>query len=344
MACRCFIIPKSVLDRFAADQSLPVDTREAFAQTASLDPIWRKLREAHTASSQARLAAQPALAAVKVATAPAITVFDCKQSTSLPGAPVSNPGSSSDATAKRAFTETTGVAKFYKAVFGRDSVDNAGKTLMSSVHYSKGYNNAFWNGNQMVYGDGDGKIFIDFTGSSDVIGHELTHGVTQYTAGLNYTNEPGGLNESVSDVFGSMFRQWETGQTTAQADWLIGPGIMGPAAKAKGYTCLRDMANPGAAHCLSPQPSLYKDYKPGMDPHDSSGIPNHAFYLIAMAIGGKSWEKAGQIWYNALLGAKKTTNFKSFANLTVTATKKLYPKDAATLKAVQNGWKSVGVL
>src|SRR5206468_3051000 len=129
------------------------------------------------------------------------------------------------------------------------SVDNAGKTLVSSVHYGVGYNNAFWNGNQMTYGDGDGNIFVDFTKAPDVIGHELTHGVTQYSAALSYSNEPGGLNESMSDVFGSMFRQWEAHQNVTKADWLIGHEIMGPGALAKGYTCLRDMSNPAAKHC-----------------------------------------------------------------------------------------------
>src|SRR5262249_9715166 len=139
---------------------------------------------------------------------PAITVYNCAHGNTLPGTPVANPGSSSDATAKRAFVETSAVADFYQKLFGRNSVDNAGKTLLSSIHYSVNYNNAFWNGSQMTYGDGDGNIFIDFTKADDVIAHELTHGVTQYSAGLNYTNQAGGLNESVSDVFGSMFRQW----------------------------------------------------------------------------------------------------------------------------------------
>jgi Zn-dependent metalloprotease len=85
-------------------------------------------------------------------------------------------------------------------------------TLISSVHYLTNFNNAFWNGSQMTYGDGDGQIFVDFTLGNDVIGHELTHGVTQHSLALSYKNEAGGLNESVSDVFGSMFRQWQAGQ------------------------------------------------------------------------------------------------------------------------------------
>src|SRR5678816_1031186 len=109
-------------------------------------------------------------------------------------------------------------------------------TMISSIHYGVRYNNAFWNGSQMTYGDGDGSIFLDFSNANDVIGHELTHGVTQYSLQLNYTNDAGGLNESLSDCFGSMFRQWEENQTVKQADWLIGKDIMGPSAIESGYT------------------------------------------------------------------------------------------------------------
>ena len=178
---------------------------------------------------------------------PSVTVNDCQNTTSLPGKPVAKPGSSKDQTAKRAFDRTTDVVEFYKTCFGRNSIDDLGMTLMSSIHYDVNYNNAFWNGVHMTYGDGDGQLFLDFTRSNDVIAHELTHGVTEYTSGFVYTNEPGGLNESMSDVFGSMFRQWQKNQTSSRADWLIGADIVGPAAKARGYKCLRDLAHPGAA-------------------------------------------------------------------------------------------------
>ena len=179
----------------------------------------------------------------------------------------------------------------------------------------------------MTYGDGDGRVFTDFTKSDDVIGHELTHGVTQFTAGLDYSDEPGALNESVSDVFGAMFHQWRRKQTVAQADWLIGPGVLGPVALAKGYTCLRNMAQPGSRECLSPQPSNYSDYVPGGDPHENSGIPNHAFYLAATTIGGQAWQKAGKVWYAALTSdkARPSTGFSDFAKLTRAAAKSLIP-------------------
>ena len=197
----------------------------------------------------------------------------------------------------------------------------------------------------MVYGDGDGQIFIDFTKGNDVIGHELTHGVTQHSLLLGYVNEAGGLNESLSDVFGSMFRQWQAQQDVAHADWLIGKDIMGPAALARGFTCLRDMANPAATHCLAKQPVKFSDYHDGMDPHVSSGIPNLAFTTAAKAIGGKSWDRTGQIWYNAMTsaGGHPTMKMKEFADLTRHQAQALYPGDAHVATGVDNGWKAVGL-
>ncbi len=340
--CQCFIVPQDVLERFAKDKQLSDVERKTFADTVQFEKEWRKAR---TAQSKLALAAKTLLPSGLVAAAPLISVYNCNHGTTLPGTPVANPGSSTDGTAKRAFVETTAVADFYTKLFGRNSVDDAGKTLLSSVHFSVNYNNAFWNGNQMTYGDGDGNIFIDFTKSTDVIAHELTHGVTQFTAAFAYANEAGGLNESVSDVFGSMFRQWRLKQDVNQADWLIGKEIMGPRAIAKGYTCLRDMSNPAAAHCLAPQPTKYSQYKPGMDPHYSSGIPNFAFFKAAKAIGGKSWEKAGKIWYKALTGFPPQPNMKmsTFAKRTRTLAGSMFAGDPAVLAAVNTAWKAVGL-
>ena len=343
MHCGCTIIPGDVLEKLSHDAKLSTAERKSFADTAEYDSKWRKvraLRTKATASAQGLLASGAALAAT-----PAVTVFNCNNTTSLPGLSVPNPGSAADATAKRAFVETTEVAKFYKAVFNRNSIDNLGMTLQSSIHYGVKYNNAFWTGGQMVYGDGDGQIFVDFTKSTDVIGHELTHGVTQYSAQLAYSNEAGGLNESMSDVFGSMFRQWRAGQTAAQGDWLIGKDIMGPAALARGLTCLRDMASPGAAHCLAPQPTHYSQLTPGMDPHYTSGPPNLAFYKAAKAVGGKSWEKVGQVWYRALTGYAPSPNMKmrTFAARTRRLAVSMFPGDTALAQAIDKGWKAVGL-
>jgi Zn-dependent metalloprotease len=342
-ACHCFIIPHGVFERLSKDKKLSTEARKAFAHAARFEKEWRKARVAQCKLSLLAHTIMPsALAAVGP---PAVTVYDCGHGSALPGTHVTNPGSSSDTTAKRAFAEATAVADFYQKLFGRNSVDNAGKTLLSSIHYSVDYNNAFWNGSQMTYGDGDGNIFIDFTKGNDVIGHELTHGVTQYSAGLSYVNQAGGLNESISDVFGSMFRQWQANQDVTKADWLIGKDIMGPAALARGFTCLRDMSSPAAKHCLAPQPTKFSQYRDGMDPHESSGIPNLAFYKAATAIGGKSWEKAGKIWYQALTGFSPSPNMKMkvFADRTRKLAGSLFPSEPSVKTAVDKAWTAVGL-
>jgi Zn-dependent metalloprotease len=343
MSCQCFIIPKDVLERFSKDKSLTEVERKNFADMAQFESHWRKMRSLLTPSNA--FALQSLSGNTAVAATPTVTVYNCASGTSLPGLPISNPGSAADNTAKRTFVQTTVVADFYQTVFGRNSVDNLAMTLQSSIHYGIKYNNAFWNGVQMTYGDGDGNIFVDFTKANDVICHELTHGVTQFSSQLAYSNEAGGLNESISDVFGTMFRQWSGKQSVEQADWLIGSDIMGPGAITKGFTCLRDMANPGASHCLAAQPAHYSQYQRGMDPHYSSGIPNFAFYKAAMTIGGKSWEKAGQIWYQALTAFKPSPNMKmkTFANRTRKLAKALYQADATVYNAVDKAWSNVGL-
>jgi|SRR5579883_286376 len=344
-ACRCFIIPSKVLERFSRDKKLSVEERKNFADAARFEKKWRNLRAVKTKLSLAARAILPSGVAIAPTGPPAVTVFDCHHGTTLPGASVPNPGSSADATAKRAFVETTAVVDFYKKLFGRNSIDNTGMSLISSIHYSVKYNNAFWNGTQMTYGDGDGNIFVDFTKADDVICHELTHGVTQHSLGLSYVNQAGGLNESISDVFGSMFRQWQANQDVSKADWLIGKEIMGPGAIARGFTCLRDMSNPAAKHCLAPQPTKFSQYQDGMDPHESSGIPNLAFYKAAMAIGGKSWDKAGKIWYQALTGFAPSPNMKMgvFANRTRSLAGSLFPSEPAVKTAIDKAWIAVGL-
>lgn len=343
--CWCSIIPSKVLERFARDKNLPAQVRKAFADAATFDQEWRKVRQARAKLSLLARTTLPTGLVGATAAPPTVTVSDCAHGSTLPGTPVPNPGSSGDSTVKRTFVETTGVAKFLQAAFGRNSLDNAGMTLPSSVHYSVNYNNAFWNGTQMTYGDGDGSIFVDFTKSNDVIGHELTHGLTQHSAAFAYSNQAGGLNESMSDVFGSMFRQWRANQTVSQADWLIGKEIMGPASLAQGFTCLRDLSKPAATHCLAPQPTKFSQYHNGMDPHESSGIPNFAFYKAAVAIGGKSWVKAGRIWYQALTGFAPSPNMQmmTFANRTRKLAGTLFPAEPAVKKAVDKAWTAVGL-
>jgi Zn-dependent metalloprotease len=342
MSCTCFIIPRDVLERFAAEKDLSAEVRKNLQDSAKIS---HELRELRKQAGQLTNVTTAAAALVELAAAPQVTVYDCKTTSTLPGTAVANPGGSSDQTAKRTFGETTKVAKFYKEVFNRNSIDNAGMTMMSSIHYGVKYNNAMWNGSQMVYGDGDGALFVDFTHGDDVIGHELTHGVTQHSLQLAYSDDAGGLNESMSDCFGSMFRQWEKKQDVKAADWLIGHDIIGPTAKSKGFTCLRDMANPAAKHCLAPQPTKYSQITPGMDPHYSSGPPNLAFCTACKTLGGHSWEKVGQVWYRSLTGFGPTPNMKmkAFADRTRQVAHTMYSGTPAIGSAIDTGWKQVGL-
>jgi Zn-dependent metalloprotease len=244
----------------------------------------------------------------------------------------------------------------YKTIYQRNSIDNNSMRLDSTVHYQKGYDNAFWDGEQMVYGDGDEnlpvneRLFNRFTIAIDVIGHELTHGVTQFEAKLTYSQQPGALNESMSDVFGSLVKQYSLGQTADQADWIIGAGLL--TANVNGIG-IRSMKAPGTAYNdpvlgKDPQPADMAHYvnttSDNGGVHINSGIPNHAFYRIATEIGGNAWEKAGQIWYVTLrdkLGS--SSNFQNCADLTYQTAADIFGSGSLEQQAVKNGWAAVGI-
>jgi Zn-dependent metalloprotease len=281
------------------------------------------------------------------------TVYDAHGQTSLPGSRVRGEGDppTSDDAVNEAYDGAGATYDLYFDVYGRNSIDGQGMRLDSSVHYGQAYDNAFWDGTQMVYGDGDGKLFERFTRAVDVIGHELTHGVTAHEANLDYQDQPGALNESFSDVFGSLVKQRSLGQTAGEADWLIGEGLFTP--KVKGVA-LRSLKAPGTAYNdpvlgKDPQPSTMKGYVETSDDdggvHINSGIPNHAFYLAAVSIGGNAWEKAGQIWYDALTKLlRRDSDFAAAAARTVAAAAGRYGSSSAEAKAVGDAWRQVGVL
>ncbi len=241
--------------------------------------------------------------------------------------------------------------QFFLQVFGRNSIDDAGMPLRGVVHFGERYGNAFWDGRRMVFGDGDDVTFSRLTGSLDVIGHELGHGVTEDEAGLEYFKQPGALNESMSDVFGSLVRQYKHQQYAGDADWLIGADIFTPDIQGD---ALRSMKAPGTAF---DDPALGKDPQPDhMDRyvdtvkdnggvHINSGIPNHAFYTVATELGGYAWERAGRIWYETLRHSSvtQTTDFMGFAGVTVKVAQELCGMDSEEVDAVKAGWDKVGV-
>ena len=284
------------------------------------------------------------------------SIFNCASGTVLPRATLARSEGEpavADETVDRAYDGFGVIRDFYRAVFHRNSIDDQGMRLHGYVHRGVRYDNAFWDGQEMVFGDGDGVVFTDFTGSLDVIGHELTHGVTEYTAALEYHNQSGALNESLSDVFGSMIKQWHLGQTAATADWLIGSDVFTPAIEAD---ALRSMKAPGTAYDnkdfgRDPQPDHMDRYVvlPDTDEgdnggvHINSGIPSKAFYLVATKIGGNSWEAPGHIWYEALRASRATTQFQDFADTTYRKAGELYGVAGVQQRAVLDAWAEVGI-
>lgn len=279
-------------------------------------------------------------------------IYDEQRKTTLPGKLIRTEGekAGSDSASIEAYDGAGTTYDFYAKVYGRSSVDGRGLTLNSSIHYGVSYSNALWNGKQMIYGDGDARFFNRFTQSLDIIGHELTHGVTQYTAALVYQDQSGALNEHFSDVFGILVKQYALKQTAAKSDWLIGAGLF---TNAVNGSAVRSMKAPGTAYDdkvlgKDPQPGHMKDFKKmtadNGGVHVNSGIPNRAFYLAATLLGGNAWNVAGRIWYEALttrLKAKAT--FRDCARALADTATARYGANSEPLRAVVEAWKEVGI-
>lgn len=335
------ILPPYILDHLAESANAQVRKLaiEAIAQSAQ------------TRGVRSTLSTIPAMSAIP---SPAHKkdrlVYDAKQGGILfsPGKLVRNEGGKTvkDVAVNEAYNHAGDTYDFFLNVLGRNSLDDKGMTLVSSVHVNKKFNNAFWNGEQMAYGDGDGNIFTRFTKALDVVGHELSHGLVMHTSNLEYQNEQGALNESFADVFGSLIKQWKKKQTAAKADWLIGAEIMGPGVTAKSLRTLKPVPAYQNDPLLGndPQPKLLKDKYTGTDDHGgvhyNSGIPNHAFFLVATNLGGSAWTKAGKIWYKALLALTRTSQFADAVEATMSAARTEFGTQEETV--VKKAWQTVG--
>ncbi|MEW4284454.1 M4 family metallopeptidase [Priestia koreensis] len=233
---------------------------------------------------------------------------------------------------------------FYKNVFGRNSYDNKGAALKSTVHYGRSYNNAFWNGSQMVYGDGDGQTFVPLSGALDVTAHELTHAVTEYTAGLVYQNESGAINEAVSDIFGTLAEIW----ANDNPDWEIGEDVYTP--KISG-DALRSMSDPTKYGDPDHYSKRYTGTQDNGGVHTNSGIVNKAAYLLSqggthygITVQGVGSDKLGKILYRTLtqyLTANAT--FSQLRSATVQAATDLYGSGSQEVKSVNQAFDAVGV-
>ena len=342
MHAHCTLVPPYILQAVAKHADPAV--RDAAIATLGLD---------RTFAVNRILTGPPTRTAAAVAARLDRLLHDAGGEEDLPGRVVRREGepATGDAAVDEAYDGLGATWRLYDERFGRNSIDDAGLRLSGTVHFGRSYDNAYWDGEQMVFGDGDGEVFQRFTIAVDVIGHELTHGVTGATADLEYRNQAGALNESVSDVFGSLVKQYALGQSASEADWLIGEGLLAPGVQG---VALRSMKAPGTAYDderlggRDPQPAHLRDYlrttgdNGGV--HTNSGIPNHAFYLAAVALGGNAWERAGAVWYDVLTGGDlpRTATFPQFARLTVASAVRLF--DAEAGGAVREAWAGVGLV
>ena len=346
---RC-ILPPDILIRVA--QQGDEEQRERALRTLATDQSLRAIRAQNAIlQGQAPKRLNPH---VTEGGNPVRTVLDCDHTQDPARARIvrtEGDAATGDAASDEAYDGLGATYKLYWETYERDSIDDNGMQLKGYVHYGDGYDNAFWDGQEMIFGDGDGKLFNRFTISVDVIGHELTHGVTEDEAALVYFRQSGALNESISDVFGSLVKQHALGQKADEADWLIGAGLIADAPD----QALRSMKAPGTAY---DHPLLGKDHQPAtMDGyvqtttdnggvHTNSGIPNHAFYLAAVNIGGYAWERAGRIWYEALRDAtlQPTAQFRTFARITLRAAQRIgFAASSTEYKAVAEAWAEVGL-
>lgn len=344
---RCTIVPPFLLNRLTETDSPAADRAR---RSLALDERFRGRRPRSTEETSARPEPDEDGAEDEP---PRRRVRDAQGSTDLPGRMVRVEGEpvTDDAATDEAFHGLGATWRLYHAAYERDSLNGRGLPLRATVHFGEDYVNAFWDGSRMVFGDGDGEYFRRFTVSIDIIGHELTHGVTEHTADLVYSGQSGALNESMSDVFGSLVKQRVNEHSADEADWLIGEGLF--TAKINGDG-LRSMKAPGTAYDdpvigTDPQPGHMRDYVDTVEDnggvHINSGIPNHAFYLAATAIGGDAWGPAGEIWYAVLTGGQleRDADFRTFAELTTTVARERYGNGSREANAVADGWTGVGL-
>ena len=280
-------------------------------------------------------------------------ICDAQNKTMLPGKIVRREGkpAKGDPAVDETYEWLGTTYHFFWDVFKRDSWDGKGAALKATVHYDKNFNNAFWDGKQMIIGDGDKKLFKRFS-SMDMIAKQFSNGVVQTDTKLTYWEQSGTLMNSMALVFAILAKQYALKQTAAQADWLVGEGIFTSGVKGR---ALFSFAAPGTAYNdpklggKDPQPAHMKVFVKTSDDnggiHTNSGIPNHAFHQVATALGGFAWEKAGRIWYDAMRDKqlKADARFSDFARITFQHARKLFGPKSHESIAVKDGWAKVGV-
>ncbi|MEX0152507.1 M4 family metallopeptidase [Microbacterium sp. LMI1-1-1.1] len=342
------IVPPFLLDRIASTD----DPRLARAAAAARKTLAMP-RPPRPARTRLRLSIDEGALVAEAVPAPDRIISDAQNAELLPGRRVRSEDepATGDAAVDEAYDGLGATYDFFWDAFARDGIDGAGGSLLATVHFGDDYDNAFWNGERMVFGDGDGEVFVGFTRSLSVIAHELAHGVTEAAGGLEYQGQSGALNESLSDVFGVLAEQHHLGERADEATWLVGAGIFADAVEG---VALRSVSDPGTAYDddvlgRDPQPGHMRDYVDTQDDnggvHINSGIPNRAFFLVASALGGFAWERAGLIWYRTLTSGtlSVTADFSAFATATLAAAAAEYGEESEEVAAVRAAWAGVGV-
>jgi Zn-dependent metalloprotease len=287
-----------------------------------------------------------------------IHFYDCKESHDLPPKPSfkinekyerkkKKPTLLRKLIATREIENMETVYDFWHENFARESFDAKSAVVKYYANYGKNYDNAFWDGENLMFGLGDPSYFNPFGRFIDVQGHELGHAIIQYEADLIYEGQSGALNEHVADVFGITVKHWTEGNDVNTGSWLIGQGLWKPR-QGSNYRALRDMASPGTAFPGDDQPAHMSEFYSGQEDnggvHINSGIPNKAFYLLSTRLGGNSWDKPLKMWYQTIKDQRVTgqrTDFLSFAVATYNVAKKKY--DEATANLVRDCWGQVGL-
>ncbi|WP_442858763.1 M4 family metallopeptidase [Bacillus sp. KH172YL63] len=277
-----------------------------------------------------------------------VFTYDASNRTRLPGSLWADSdnvfNASYDAAAVDAHYYAGKTYDYYKNTHNRNSYDGNGGALNSTVHYGKNYNNAFWNGQQMVYGDGDGSTFISLSGGLDVVAHELTHAVTDTTADLIYQNESGAINESMSDIFGTLV-EFDANQNP---DWEIGEDIYTPN---KSGDALRSMSDPAKYGDPDHYSVRYTGTQDNGGVHINSGIGNKAAYLLSqggthygVSVSGIGTAKTGKIYYRALTQyLTPSSNYSQLRSAAVQAATDLYGAGSAEVTSVKAAYHAVGV-
>ncbi len=273
-------------------------------------------------------------------------IYDCKNRTQQRVSLARKEGEDAiqDESVDKAYETSCFVREYFKETFNLNSLDDNGLDLISNVHYGKDYNNAFWDGDEMTYGDGDGREFKDFASAIDVVAHELAHGVTQFLANLEYQSQSGALNEHFSDVFGTIIKQKYLKQDIVEADWLIGDTVVTAAFPG---IAIRSMKAPGTANDFDSQPDHMDNYYTGnadnQGVHINSGIPNKAFYLSCMEIG---LDQCALIWFETLKALWRTADFNDMLTMIMEITQTLQTEKrvgANALEAIEKSFATVGL-